>query len=52
MSLSINKNFIFNSLIAENIEDYVLKAINLTKNINELDKNSKHTFEKSIKSLV
>ena len=48
--VSINKNLGMNSLIAENIEDYVLKAINLTKNINELDKLREHTFEKSISS--
>ena len=48
--VSINKNLGMNSLIAENIEDYVLKAINLTKNIDELNKLRKHTFEKSISS--
>ena len=48
--VSINMNMNMTSLIAKNKEDYVLKAINLSKNLSELDRLKKYIFEKAVGS--
>ena len=47
---SINMNLNMTSLIAKNKEDYVLKAVNLSQNLIELEKFRKYIFDKAISS--
>ena len=47
---SINKNLKMQNLIAENKEDYILKAIKLSENPVNLDKTRKEIFEKALLS--
>ena len=43
-------NLNMTSLIAENKEDYILKAVNLSKNLSELENFRKYIFDKAISS--